>query len=129
MTHASHGGEAAHEDLGDGRVMWRDWWSLEGSATDIVIADCGSGQTLRLRSAEENMNARQPMDRTDEVLKVVARHEMGARVFATLERIAGDLETVARDIVIASIEAENCACAAAYPALKGDKEEYKPNGL
>jgi len=42
-THISHGGEADHRDLGDGRVIWRDWWSQEGTATDYVIMECTTG--------------------------------------------------------------------------------------
>ena len=58
VTHVSHGGQADHVDLGEGRVMWRNWWSQEGSSTDIVIADCEPGQVLMFRTAEENMNTR-----------------------------------------------------------------------
>ena len=48
-THVSHGGEAEHVDLGAGRVMWRDWWSQEGSALTLVVMDCGAGTALRAR--------------------------------------------------------------------------------
>ena len=34
ITHVSHGGQDMHRDLGEGRVMWRDWWSQEGTASD-----------------------------------------------------------------------------------------------
>ena len=46
VTHVSHGGEDMHRDLGEGRVMWRDWWSQEGTATDYIIEDCGTGEAL-----------------------------------------------------------------------------------
>lgn len=129
VTHISHGGEADHVDLGDGRVMWRDWWSQEGSSTDMVIADCAPGAQLSFRTAEENMNARAPFNRTEDAMQIVARHESGARVFATLERMAGDLHTVARDVAITTEKSENCACAALYPELRGDKDAFRLQGL
>ncbi|MEJ8560965.1 hypothetical protein QTO30_06845 [Yoonia sp. GPGPB17] len=123
-THPSHGGEIRHMDLGEGRVMWLDWWSLEGSAKGFSIVECGSGETLRFRTAEENMGRRSTFDRTDEAIEVLERHQSGARVFATFERIAADLEFIARDIAITNETEETCACAAAYPALRGEKTEF-----
>ncbi|MDX8349557.1 hypothetical protein SLH49_16355 [Cognatiyoonia sp. IB215446] len=123
-THISHGGEADHMDLGEGRVMWRDWWSQEGTATTFILADCASGETLSARAAEENMGARHAFDRTGDVMAVLDRHQSGARVFATFPRIADDLGNIARDVVISTEVQENCACAALYPELRGDKTEF-----
>ncbi len=123
-THPSHGGEVRHTDLGEGRVMWTDWWSQEGTAKGFSIVECANGEMLRFRSAEENMGPRSAFDRTDDALEVLERHQSGARVFATFERIAADLEFIARDIVITTETTENCACAAAYPELRGDKTEF-----
>ncbi|MCK0094903.1 hypothetical protein MWU60_04930 [Yoonia sp. F2084L] len=123
-THPSHGGEIRHADLGEGRVMWMDWWSQEGTAKGFSLVECASGQMLRFWSAEENMGRRSAFDRTDDALEVLERHQSGARVFATFERIAADLEFIARDIVITTETTENCACAAAYPELRGDKTEF-----
>ena len=123
-THISHGGEADHRDLGAGRVMWRDWWSQEGTATGFAIVECDSGATLRFRTAEENMGPRLPFDRTAKALAILARFESTARAFAGLERIAADLKGVARDIDIMTLDAEPCACAAAYPDRRGDKTEF-----
>ena len=119
-THISHGGEADHRDLGEGRVMWRDWWSQEGTATGFSIVDCGDGRALQFRTAEENMGPRLPFDRTAAALKTVETHESGARVFATFERMAKDLAKDARDVAITQLTTEPCACAAAYPDLRGD---------
>ncbi|MDX8352315.1 hypothetical protein SLH47_08070 [Cognatiyoonia sp. IB215182] len=123
-THISHGGEADHMDLGEGRVMWRNWWSQEGTATTFVVADCASGEALSARAAEENMGARHAFDRTDDVLAVLDRHQSGARVFATFPRIADDLGNIARDVAISTDVQESCACAALYPELRGDKTEF-----
>lgn len=125
VTHVSHGGEADHSDLGDGRVMWRDWSSQEGSATSFEIVECGTGAALLLRTAEENMGTRLPFDRTDKALDVIARHEAGARAFATFERMAGDLDGIARDIRITTLTEEPCACAALYPEMLGDKTPFE----
>ncbi|MEM1074287.1 MAG: hypothetical protein AAGI36_07515 [Pseudomonadota bacterium] len=129
VTHISHGGEADHVDLGEGRVMWRDWWSQEGAATDFAIVDCDAGETLRFRTAEENMNARAPFDRTEDAMSIVARHESGARVFATLDRMASDLSKIVRDVAITVEREETCACAALYPELRGTKAEFRLDGL
>lgn len=124
-THISHGGEDMHMDLGEGRVMWRDWWSQEGTATDYTIMDCAPGEALRFRTAETNMGGRTPFDRTNDALDVVDRHETGARVFATLERIAGDLDRIARDVTRDTRSDEACACAALYGDLRGEKTKFE----
>ena len=127
-THISHGGEADHMDLGEGRVMWRDWWSQEGTATDFTIADCASGEALSFRTAEERMNKRLPFDRTAKALRRVEDAHAGARVFATLPRIADALENIARDIEITTLQVEPCACAALYPDLQGTKTKFVLEG-
>lgn len=123
-THISHGGEDMHRDLGEGRVMWRNWWSQEGTFSDYVIADCAPGRALILRTAEERMNDRLPFDKTRRALSILAEHEAGARVFATLERMAADVTKHARDVRIEVLEAEPCACAARYPDARGDKTPF-----
>jgi hypothetical protein len=114
-----------HLDLGEGRVMWRDWWSQEGTATDYTIMDCAPGHALMFRTAETNMGDRIPFDRTDDALEVIERHEGGARVFATLDRIASDLDTIARNVRQNTLENESCACAALYADLRGDKNRFE----
>lgn len=123
-THISHGGEASHADLGEGRVMWRDWWSQEGTATSFTLVECAPGKALTFRTQEENMGQRVAFDRTNKALAILDRHENGARAFATFDRIAADLDGIARDIDITTLEAEPCACAALYPDLRGDKTEF-----
>lgn len=123
-THISHGGEADHVDLGEGRVMWRDWWSQEGTATSFSLVDCAPGTVLTFRTQEENMGNRLPFDRTDKALAVIDRHQSGARAFATFDRMAADLDAIARDINIITLDAEPCACAALYPEARGDKVEF-----
>ena len=108
-THISHGGEADHRDLGEGRVMWRDWWSQEGTATSFTAVDCAPGTALTFRTQEENMGARLPFDRTEKALAILERHENGARAFATFDRIAADLDGIARDIEITTLTAEPSA--------------------
>lgn len=127
-THISHGGETAHVDLGEGRVMWRDWWSQEGTATDVVIVDCALGAALKFRTAEERMSDRAPFDKTEKALEIVATQEEGARVFASLPRIADELKPVARDITLTTLTDEPCACAAAYADLRGDKTAFELDG-
>lgn len=127
-THISHGGETDHVDLGEGRVMWRDWWSQEGTSTSFTLVDCAPGTALKFRSQEENMSARLPFDRTKKALAIIDRHEAGARTFATFERIAADLDGTAKDVELTTLTAEPCACAALYPEHRGDKTEFMLGG-
>lgn len=124
-THVSHGGEALHRDMGEGRVAWIDWWSQEGSAVDIVLMDCAPGDALRFRTAEENMSARPPINKTERAWAIVEREHAGARVFATLERIATAVAPHARDVKITRLSEETCACAALYPAQRGNKQSFE----
>ena len=128
ITHVSHGGQYGHRDLGEGRVLWVDWWTQEGSFKGFSMVECATGETLRFRTAEENMGRRAAFDRTDDAVDVLERHQSGARVFATFERIAADLALIARDIAITKETDETCACAAAYPELRGEKTEFRLAG-
>ena len=123
-THVTHAGEEAHADLGAGRVMWQTWWSHEGTARDVVIMECASGATLKLRTAEENMSDTLPFDRTDHALSRIAALEAGDRIFATFERIITDVGTSARSVMETQEISESCACAARYPALRADKAAF-----
>ncbi|MEL7011682.1 MAG: hypothetical protein AAFO72_00215 [Pseudomonadota bacterium] len=124
-TDVSHGGEDMHRDLGEGRVMWRDWWSQEGTATEYTIMDCGPGDALTFRTAEVNMGDDIPFDRTEDALDVIERHERGARLFATLTRMADDLDAIALEVSILSWDTESCACAALYADLRGTKAAFE----
>ncbi|MEO1240230.1 MAG: hypothetical protein AAFW64_11455, partial [Pseudomonadota bacterium] len=125
VTHISHGGESDQTDLGAGRVMWIDWWSQEGTAKDVTIMDCASGAALRFRTAETNMTrGRTPFDKTDQALAVIALHESGARVFATFDRMATDLDSLVRDMTQFDAKSESCACAALYPDMRNDKDPF-----
>jgi hypothetical protein len=124
ITHISHGGEYGHRDLGEGRVMWTHWWTQEGSYKGYALVECATGETLSFRAAEENMGPESAFDRTDDVREVLERHQSGSRVFATFERIAADLAFMTRDLAITTETTETCACAAAYPELRGDKTEF-----
>lgn len=124
-THISHGGQADHVDLGDGRVKWRDWWSQEGTATNYVLEDCATGRRLDVRTAETNMHpTRTNFDRTKQALSVIDLHESGARAFATFERIATDLEGIGRAITISTPAIESCACAVLYPDSRGTRVPF-----
>ena len=125
VTHVSHGGQDMHRDLGEGRVMWRDWWSQEGTFTDYTIMDCAPGEALTFRTAEVNMGRATPFDRTDDALAVIERHQGGARVFATLLRMADDLDRIARNVSVRTLDKESCACAALYEGLRGEKAGFE----
>ena len=124
-THISHGGETAHQDFGAGRVGWIEWWSQEGVYNDFYIADCESGQHLKTRAREERMSTRAPFDRTKAVQSVINTEMASAPQLFSFERLATALKTKGRDIEIAILTDEPCACAAAYPELRGLKTPYE----
>lgn len=124
-THISHGGEAAHRDLGEGRVAWESWWSQEGVYLDLHVADCGTGEHLTTRAREERMSERAPFDRTEAVRAALETELAAAPSLFSFERLANALKTKGRDTEIAALAEEPCACAAAYPELRGTKTPYE----
>ncbi|MGR3513272.1 MAG: hypothetical protein ACU0GG_10935 [Paracoccaceae bacterium] len=125
VTHISHGGVAAHMDLGAGRVGWVDWWSQEGVFTDITVADCKTGKFLRTRVREERMSERPPFDRTDAVRSIIETELKGAPALFSFQRLRDAIHPKGKDIEVAVLDAEPCACAAAYPELRGEKTAYE----
>ncbi len=117
-THISHGGEDGHRDLGAGRVMYRVWWSQEGTFSDYVVAECDTGRALVTRAAEERMSARAPFDRTPAVTRVLDTHTRRDPIFFDLDRLAGALRHTGRDTRIETLSDEPCACAVAYPQAR-----------
>ena len=123
-THISHGGEARHVDYGNGRVGYVDWWSQEGVFTDVVIMACDTGAFLKTRVREERVTDRW-FDRREaaaEIIETAMKSAPSLFSFATLER---SLKGVGRDTVIATATQETCACAAAYPDMRGEKAPYE----
>ncbi len=108
--------------------MWRDWWSQEGTSDTLVLVDCDSGETLRLLTAEDNMTARLPFDRTEKALEILETEHRAARVFATLPRIADALDGTAEVIELGQLTHEVCACAALYADLRADKISFELKG-
>lgn len=121
VTHPSHGGAIDHRDLGRGKVMWVDWWAQEGVFKDVWLADCRTGIALSLRTGEERINDRHVVDRTDRVIRKIAHQADEAPAFFTIERVARDVRRDGVDLLIAEYTDEFCACAAAYPEMRGDK--------
>ncbi|MDD9922047.1 MAG: hypothetical protein OXQ92_07180 [Boseongicola sp.] len=124
-THISHGGEAGHRDFGGGRVGYGEWWSQEGVFTDIVIADCKTGEFLRTRAREEHMRERPPFDRTADVIEIIETQMSVSPALFSFQRLHDALKNVGRDIELAEFQAEPCACAAVYPELLGEKHPFE----
>ena len=124
VTHVSHGGEEAHVDLGNGKVMWTEWWAQEGAYKDVWIADCDSGQAVNLRTHEERISGRHIVDMTDDA-RAIATRQARAPAFFTIERVAGLIEPEGFDLRIATYTEEFCACHLAYPELRGTKAAYE----
>lgn len=118
LTTPSHGGEAEHRDLKDGRVFYVEWWSLEGVYRDIVVADCGTAQHLTARTVEERISDRPPYDRDAKAARLLETELGASAALFSLDRIARALDGAARDIKIAALDVEPCACAALYPGAR-----------
>ena len=124
-THISHGGETGHRDFGDARVGWANWWSQEGVFTDLVIADCKAGTFLSTRTKEERIGPRAPFDRTEKALGIIKTEMAVSPALFSFDRLAEALKTTGRDIQIAALEAEPCACAVLYPEHRGQKPAFE----
>lgn len=125
VTHVSHGGVAGHVDFGAGRVGWVDWWSQEGVFTDFTVADCKTGEFLRTRMREERMSQRPPFNRTRAVREIIEREMKAAPALFSFTRLRDAIHPKGKDIEVAVLDAEPCACAAAYPDLRGEKTPYE----
>ncbi|MEM9343076.1 MAG: hypothetical protein AAGA87_08530 [Pseudomonadota bacterium] len=124
-THISHGGERNHRDLGNARVLYAEWWSQEGVYLDLVIADCAAGRALTTRTREEFISQRPPFDRTAKAIDIIETELTAAPALFSLERLATALHPIGRDIEIADLTADPCACAALYPEHRGDRQAFE----
>ena len=117
--------EHTHSDLGEGLVGWVWSWTAEGVADDIIIADCRSGATLTARARSERMKEDIPYDRRRPAMREILRlTRPEARAFFSLEELGAALDKVRVPSELAEVTQENCACAAFYPELRGNKAPY-----
>ena len=123
--YVSHGGESDHRDLGAGRVAYVEWWSQEGVYNDVVLAHCESGKFLRTRVREERISERGPFDASQKAAKIIEVELTASPALFSFERLADALKGTGRDIEIAQLESEPCACAAQYPELRGSKSPFE----
>lgn len=124
VTHISHGGVEAHEDLGGNKVAWTAWWSQEGVSKDVWLADCRTGIALSLRTHEERISDRYIVDRTEKVRAEITRQAELSPALFTIERMASVIRKDGRDMMITQYDDEFCACHAAYPDLRGEKTGF-----
>ena len=124
-THVSHGGETGHRDVGGARVVYAEWWSQEGVFTDLVIADCAEGMALKTRTKEERISARPPFDRTDKAIGILDTELAVSPSLFSFDRLAAALKGTGRDIEIAALDTQPCACAAAYPGARAWANPYE----
>ena len=128
VTHISHGGEAGHRDFGGGVVGWANWWSQEGVEDVILLADCGEGRVLRTVTRSENMAPGVPFDRTDRALAVI-EPMLASPVMRGFEQIEDRLTDLRLDPRLEPLTTEPCACAVAYPELRGDRPAFEMETL
>ena len=128
-THISHGGEDGTLDYGNGHVGWIGWWAQEGIFKDVWLADCASGKALSLRTSEERISDRFIPDRTEKARETLAEWASKSAAFFTVDWMAGQMGRFGEDITVATLATEPCACAVAYPALRGDKAAFDTDSL
>lgn len=121
----SNGGAGAHRDLDDGTVMWVEWWAQEGNFHDVWLAECRTGTALSLRTWEERIKSRYVAKKTRRVMDKIVRQSQAASAFFTIDRVADVVRKDGVDLTIAMYHHEFCACAAAYPELRGEKAPFK----
>ena len=120
-----NGWETQHRDLGGGRVAFAERWSAEGTYLDVIVADCATGETVRSRVREEMVKPRPAFDRTAAALAVIDRHARRSPALFGIGALAEDLSDIGEDTAVQVDTAENCACAALYPELRGDKTAFE----
>jgi len=125
VTYPSHGGEAGHRDFGAGRVGYAEWWSQEGVYEDLIVADCRAGLALTTRTREERISDLAPFDRTDAAIRLIEMEMAAAPALFSFDRLAEALKGTGRDIRVAALAEEPCACAALYPEARGDLAPYE----
>lgn len=128
VTHISYAGEAGHRDFGGGVVGWANWWSQEGVEDVILLVDCGEGRVLRTVTRSENIAPGVPFDRTDRALAVI-EPMLASPVMRGFEQIADRLSDLRIDPRLEPLTTEPCACAAAYPELRGDRPAFEMETL
>lgn len=125
ITNPSHGGHSDHMDLGNGKVLWTQWWAHEGVFKDVWLADCRVGLALEMRTHEERITDRHLVDRTQKLRDTIISQSRAAPAFFTIERLAGLMRREGAEITMTQYEDEFCACAVAYPKLRGSKTPYE----
>ena len=111
-------------DLGEGQVAWLNWWSQEGVQETIVLADCATMDALRIVTRSENMNCDLPFDRTDRAVQAIDSM-IASPVMRGFDQIAQRLSDLRLTPEHFTLAAEPCACAALYPALRGDTPAFE----
>ena len=128
ITHPAHGGVSMHQDFGNGKIAWVEWWSQEGVYKNVWLADCRTGIAIDLRTHEDQISERHIVDKTEAVLDKIARQAEAAPAFFTIDRVAQLIRRDGKDMHIQQYADEFCGCAAAYPELLGDKTPHEVRG-
>ncbi|MEM9851363.1 MAG: hypothetical protein AAF761_05130 [Pseudomonadota bacterium] len=123
-THISHGGQDGTRDYGSGMVGWVAWWAQEGTFKEVWLANCQSGQALSVRTAEERISNRYIPDRTLRARAALATWADTGPGFFTVDWMAQQLGTFGKDLTVRALGEEVCACAVAYPDLRGTKTPF-----
>ena len=95
----------------------------------MILADCASGRRLTARVRSERMTEELPYDRRRAAMRqTLPLTGVEARPFFSLERVAEALADVRVPSAVSREDAESCACAAFYPAMRGARTPFAARG-
>lgn len=98
------------------------------SALGAALSGAGVARALPSVIRSENMAPDIPFDRTDRVLAVIGSM-LASPVMRGFEQIADRLTYLRLDPRLEPLTTEPCACAAAYPELRGDRPVFEMETL
>jgi hypothetical protein len=123
VTTPSYGGEARHAAMGSDWVSWIEWWSQEGTYTDLKVADCGEHLILTARLREEGIKDRR-FDRRTAGMAAFERFAGRAPAFYDMDDLVAAMARLAEDVRVETMVAEVCACAALHPDARGGLDAF-----
>jgi hypothetical protein len=123
ITTPSYGGEARHAAMAGDWVAWIEWWSQEGTYTDLKVADCGDHRLMTARLREENIKDRR-FDRRPQGMAAFETYAGRAEAFYDLDELAAEMGRVAEDVRVETMVAEVCACASLHPDAAGGLDAF-----
>lgn len=117
----TYGEEYGHTDLTGGLVMWGERWTNNGTADDLRMANCQTGEALAARMMSQGMQELIPYDRRAQAGEALQTLLSGSMAFLNLDRTEAALADARVPVERSVLTDEPCACAALYPDDRGTR--------